>query len=282
MRPTSEIRALLKHAGIRTSAARDESVLADALLAGGLNRDNRPARREPSVWRTIMQSRTTKLVSAAVIVAAIIIILSQFNQPVVRAIELSEMTKAMQQNAWLHMTTTGVSGGVTFSGEQWVGFDSKIHAGKDSRFTVFGSLKDHKWYKYDVNSNTLEIAYMEKFSVDMTSPSLLIERKVKEYEQQGAKIVVRMGTYAGKKVQIQELTFSNSPGRGMTQSLTLYVDPDSKLPYASEDKTYDSTGKVIMGDTSTYDYSQTGPQSIFDLGVPRDARIMDGTSSPGQ
>lgn len=52
-------------------SGRDKQILSDALVAFEKSKINTPA--EPSVWRIIMKSRTTKLAVAAVIVIAVII-----------------------------------------------------------------------------------------------------------------------------------------------------------------------------------------------------------------
>ena len=274
MKSVRDVKKLYQEAAIRTNPVQDQTVLAEALRAGGLAHSQPQARAEPSIWRMIMKSRTTKLVTAAGIVAAILISVSHFNETVVKAVEFEEITQAMQHVPWMHMTKAGFERGANATGEEWIGFESKIHAGKSTTgYALFASEIDHKNFEYDPNSHTITVSYLEAFPIDVTSPAMLLTSMHKMLEQQGAQTVVKMGTYQGRRVQVQDITLSDVGGRGESQALTLYVDPDSKLLYGAEVKGVDATGKTVMAGTITFDYPPSGPQSIYDLGVPRDAQI---------
>jgi hypothetical protein len=281
MKAKREVQTLLKHAGIRTSPAGDSRVLADALRAAGLTRDIRPARPEPSLWRTIMKSRTTKFATAAVIVAAVLISLSQFNQPVVKAVELSEMTQAMQQTPWMHSTGAAQERGITPTWEEWIGFNAKVEAIAVARGrAAFSRYKEHEKAEYDPNSRTITLSYVdEKEFAPRSSAVQMLESMYKVLKDKDAKIVTRMGDYRGHRVQVQEMLFS-SPDWGFPQNtIVLYIDPQTKLLLGSEQKAVKPDGTVYTMACSC-DYPKTGPQDIYDLGVPRDARIVRAPRDP--
>jgi hypothetical protein len=282
MKSVNDVKRFYREAALRTNRSQDEAVLADALRAGGLARGQLALRAEPSIWRTIMKSRATKLVTAAVIVAAILISISHVNETVVKAVEFEEITQAMQHVPWMHAVATGFEPRTGGLAEQWIGFESKIHAGRLANGTaLFLSEKDHQQLDYDPNSRTITVRYLESLPLDMTSPPAVLTTMHQLLEQQGAQIVAKMGSYQGRKVQIQDITLSNVGEQGGSQSLTLYVDPDSKLIHAAEAKALDSAGKVVMAGTITFDYPSSGPQGIYDLGVPRDARTGDNGPQSG-
>jgi anti-sigma factor RsiW len=225
------------------------------------------------IGRTIMRKPTTKFAAAAVIVAAIVISLSQFNQPIVKAVEFSDITRAMQQASWLHMTTTGPS---MWPADLWVGFESKILATKSTEQVSFASEKDHKLSVYDPNSNTIVSHYMESFPASMASPITVLTTIEKSLvERPGVQTTVRTGTYEGRKVQIQE---SKMTEQARSAVVTFYLDRDSKLLYSGEVKATDATGKVTAF-TMSFEYPRSGPQSIYDMGVPHDARTGDKESA---
>ncbi len=281
MKSVGDVKKFYREAALHTNPARDQTVLAEALQAGGLARGRPATRVEPSIWRTIMRSQTTKLVTAAVIVAAILISISHFNETVVKAVEFEEITQALQHVPWMHMTKSGFERGANVTADEWIGFERKIHAGKAANgYAMFGSEIDHRNFEYDPNSHTITISYVEVFPVDVSSPDMLLTSMRKMLEQQGAQTVVKMGTYQGRKIQIQEITLTNAGGRGELHAVTLYVDPDSKLLYSAEVKGIDTVGQTVMAGTITFDYPPSGPQSIYDLGVPRDAWIVDKTPAP--
>jgi anti-sigma factor RsiW len=282
----TRLEKLLHCAGRRKDLSADEPQYESAragLLAvvGGLACPEHPARARVAIWRAIMRKRPVRLAAAAVIVAALLISLSHFNGTVVKAVEFEEITQAMQQVPWLHARGAGFERQIGGVAEQWIGFASKIHAGKWANGKVsFASEKDHKQFVYDPNSNTITVRYLEASAIDLTSPATLLTSMHKLLAEQGAQVSVRRGSYQGRKVQVQDITLSNVGGHGESQALTLYVDPESKLLYGAKIEAVDAAGKVVMAGTITFDYPSSGPQSIYDLGVPRDARIGgDGTQT---
>ncbi|MEI7861388.1 MAG: hypothetical protein WCJ21_02105, partial [Planctomycetota bacterium] len=65
-------------------------------------------------------------------------------------------------------------------------------------------------------------------------------------------------------------------GNSNTRSeVTVLVDPDTKLPTSWEVATLDPDGKKICGVQCVVDFPESGPSSIYFLGVPRDAKIFD-------
>jgi hypothetical protein len=229
-----------------------------------------------------MKSRTTKLVTAAGIIVAILISVSHFHETVVQAVEFEEITQAMQHVPWMHMTKSGFEGGANATGEEWIGFESRIHAGKEPDGTVhFSSEKDHRLFVYQPNTRVITISYLEAFPMDVTSPTTLVESMYKMLKNLGAKTVAKMGEYKGQRAQVQEFTLQTpSADDAETKELTLYINPDSKLLYGAKLSGADANGKVTMAGEITFNYPETGPQSIYDLGVPRDARIVDNTPAP--
>ena len=279
MKSTNDIKAFYRSATVDTNPAADGGVLADALQAGGLTIKKRAARAEPSVWRTIMKSRTTQLATAAVIIAAIVISLTQFSNNAVEAVEIGEIAAAMEQVAWMHLSTSGLNRALTGVGEQWIGFETKIHAGRWANGNVtFADAANHRQYEYDAQSNTLTITYMESYPLDLSSPTAILDGMQKMLEQQGGRMLARVGTYQGRKVQVQEMSLSNAgQGDGESHTITLFIDPGSKVLYAATVKGIDANGNVIADGTVTFDYPATGPQDIYDLGVPADAQVIDNT-----
>jgi hypothetical protein len=244
---------------------------------------SRPQSRQAKLsigWRRIMTSRMTKLTAAAIAIAAAILGLRSFNGTPVKAVEFSEITKAMSDVPWMHMTTSAFGNNVS-TGEQWIGFESRIHVHKDPDGQVsFSSEKDHKRFSYNSGTATITVSYMEAFPLDVTSPTTLVESMHKRLKDQGAEIVARMGDYQGRRVQVQEISLANTGGnRTEDHKLTLYIDPHSRLLYAAEVSGTDANGKLVMAGEITFDYPRTGPQSIYDLGVPRDAKIV--SNMPG-
>lgn len=281
MKPTNDIKAFYCDAGIDTDPAADAEVLMDAIEAGGLVRQEHPARTEPGMWRFLMQSRIARLAAVALIVVGAIVGVHHFNGTVVQAVEFSEIIKAMEEVPWMHASAVGFERGITGVAEQWIGFRSKIHAGRwaDGKAS-FWNLREHQRAEYDPNSNTITLTYVgdDEFPLNMSSPALLLESMHKMFEDQGATVVARMGDYEGHRAQVQEISLRNVGRDGAeNHKLTLYIDPDVKLLYAAEVAGLDANGNAVIAGGITFDYPREGPQDIYDLGVPRDAHIVDTT-----
>ncbi len=195
-----------------------------------------------------------------------------------KAVEFEEIVEAMQQVPWMHAMVTGFELRPREVDEHWVGFQAEIQATRRAKGTaIFMSEKDHRQWEYDPNSNTTTISYLEKFPIDLPAPATMLTTMRQLYEQEGARVVVKMGSYKGRQVQVQDLVLPNAAAYKEFPMLTLYVDADSRLLYGAEVKALDNAGNVVVAGTSTYDYPSSGPRSIYDLGVPRDARLVDRT-----
>jgi len=227
---------------------------------------------------TIMRSRITKLATAAVILVAIIIGVNQFSGSIdLATIALADISEAMKNVPWMHHINRGFEKGVT---EQWIGFETKIHALKWVNGTVtFWNIKEHKKYEYDPENNSITIDYAlveDDFPSQLSSPVSFLEDAIKMLEEQGVEIITKETEYNGQIVQLQEILPPERPNKwGESYILRLYIQPDTKLLLAGQVKGTDSNGNTIFDGNITFSYPQTGPADIYDLGVPRDAQIID-------
>jgi outer membrane lipoprotein-sorting protein len=82
MRPTENIEKRIQNVPIQTSAEKDKEVFDDVLDALEKSKKTQPAVAKPNLWRIIMQNKITKIVAAAVILAAIILGVSYLGTPI--------------------------------------------------------------------------------------------------------------------------------------------------------------------------------------------------------
>ena len=279
MKTVDDIKTLFGSAAIGTDPAGDKAVLADAVQAGGLTTRKRPAHGGPRIWRFLMESRITKLTAAGIVLAAAIIGIHHLNGTVVKAVEFSEIARAMGEVPWMHTSSSRFDPSTAPFTDYWVGFQSKVHAVRwtDGRVS-FWDLQEHWRTEYDPSSNTIMKMPMteDESHLNLSSPAMLLESMHKRLKDQGAEIVARMGDYDGHRVQVQEISrIDAGPNGSWSPKLTLYIDPHSKLLYAAEVSGPDPNGNAVIAGGITFDYPQTGPRDIYDLGVPRDAQVVD-------
>ena len=159
-----------------------------------------------------MESRMTRLAAAVLVLAAAVLAVHYFDGTAVKAVEFSEIAKAMGEVPWMHVSSSGFERGLTGVADQWIGFQSKIHAGRwaDGKAS-FWNLREHRRAEYDPSSNTITLTYIKdnEYPLNLASPALLLESLHKMAQDQGAQIMARMGDFQGRKVQVQEISFRN-------------------------------------------------------------------------
>ncbi len=72
MKPAEKIEKLIKRLHFKASAEMHDRTLNDAVEAQAKSKKTKPAKIEPSIWRTIIKSRMRKLVAAVVVIAVLI------------------------------------------------------------------------------------------------------------------------------------------------------------------------------------------------------------------
>ena len=233
-----------------------------------------PAGSWQAVRRIIMKTRITKLAAAAVIVIAVLIGINQLGGSF-EAVALGQVIENMKKMPWMHMISEGFERGVKGTGEQWVAFESKIWIWKNADGTVvYSDYREHGNYTYDPCSQAITITYLheDKPSVEFSSALSVLEEMVEMFTQQGAKITQEPGKYKGKSVEVHEISLSQN---GVRYELRLYVDSQNHLLLAGVVKGVGPSGNVVMAGDIEFEYPQTGPSSIYDLGVPASAKVVN-------
>ncbi len=281
MRTVRDIKALFRNAAIGTRPAADRAVLRDALDAGGLTSQGHPAHSERIIWRFLMESRMVKLTAAAaILITAAIVGVHYFSPTPVRAVEFSEITEAMSDVPWVHTVTFAQGEPLPGRRDEWFCFKTQVlaEARPDGKMT-FWRHQERTKASYDPKSNTITLSSMEEDDRPpyVSSPAEFLEAALKDFQERGGKIVARMDDYQGRRVQVQEFSGSVMTHDGVPKYVTgkIYVDPRSKLLYGGEVQVANANGAIDGTAELTVDYPQTGPQDIYDVGAPRDARVID-------
>jgi hypothetical protein len=273
MKQADDIKRRYEQARIDTRSGADKAVLEKMKEAYLSESEAKPETVERTFWRNIMKSKLTKFAVAACVVIAVIIGVKQFTGSVnISTVAFADISEAMKNVPWMHQVGRGFERGINGTGEQWIGFEAKIHAGKWANGKVtFSNMKEKKSYTYDPQAKTITILYQDSLPIDLSSPVSLLESMYKMLKEQGAQIITKEAKYDGQKVQLQEISLTYE---GQSQIVRLYIQPDSKLLLAAQVKGTDAKGNITMDGEVTFSYPQTGPSDIYDLGVPRDAKII--------
>lgn len=258
----------------RPNAEHKQALRKQMLAACKAPSDTTAPRIQP-IWSKIMKSNIIKTAAAAMIIIGAFFGIYQITGSIDGAsIAFADVIEAMNNAAWMHQTGKGFVQGIEAIGEQWLGFEAKIHATKSADGKrIFWDINQQKRYYYDPEKNhiIIEDTSGTEMPFGASSPTMMLEEIHKTLVEQGAEVVIESAEYNGRKVQFQQFSLSLTE---QSQLLKLYIDPQSKFLVAAEVSIKDMTGKVLMDGIATFSYPKTGPASIYDLGVPKNTPVV--------
>jgi hypothetical protein len=102
MRPTDNIKKLIKDVPFDTSAKTDNAVLGDVLKALENTKETTSAKPKPNIWRIIMKKPIAKLVSAAAVILIAVLGISLLHDSATTAYAIQQTIEAGQDMRYLH------------------------------------------------------------------------------------------------------------------------------------------------------------------------------------
>ncbi|MFC1783742.1 hypothetical protein ACFL02_09205, partial [Planctomycetota bacterium] len=281
MNPTDNIEKFIKNSTLNTNPQMDESVLNEILTA---QEKSTSVGNQPSIWRIIMKNRITKFTAAAVIIIAVIMVLYSFNGSVgittsAFASELAQVQKNMHNKSWIHGKYEYTQEGELCSYEYWESFDRTWCASKYSNGPIaIIDWKNKKNITYYPDSNTIKISPSNPLIINgnkpITEPADLLDDLLEPLAQTGGKITRQRGKHNGQDVDIYQIERSNDYNNTIRKG-NLYVDIQRRLPIGIDIVEVDSEGQITITINGSFDFPKTGPQTIYDLGAPKSAKIIE-------
>ncbi len=224
-------------------------------------------------------------VAAAIMVAAIIGIQELLRRGRGPA-TLNQVRQATQKMAWLHAVVTEYRDGAVRTDQQWNDFTSRkayiLASDKTAVVSDFGSGRREMLYSPQVKAVVIsdlptkglfgaDAAYtlIDSFAVFAAKDDVTVARWTDRYE--------------GKKVLMYELDRSD-PGTTIGGKpvdrlrMRLMADPETRRLVGAHIEHRSDSGAMLGRQEWVISYPQSGPLSIYDLGVPESARVIDRTS----
>lgn len=237
--------------------------------------------RTKKIWRIIMKSSMTKLSAAGIIIAAVITV-HQLTGSIDGATRAwAEVVEATKNVIWMH-TISDVT--TTFTGdtaklekehqESWTCFKSKAAyrtiKGR-SEYVDRWDFGENKRYTYSPQTKTIVTSDMRgEMPVFPETPVEYAELLTQVRLAKGAKLSRQTGWFDKTKVEIWEIT---GPSDGGIADTKLFIDAETHLPIAHKTE-YTSQDGTVEWNTK-FEYPENGPDSIYALGVPRTAEILN-------
>ncbi|MBN2590298.1 MAG: zf-HC2 domain-containing protein [Sedimentisphaerales bacterium] len=244
-----------------------------------LDKGNLETTEKPNVIKInrskLIRNPLVKFAAAAVLIVALITVINYFGGSIpITTISFAEMTDAIKKEPWVYIKYSGISSSTTGPKDMWINFELKINAAKMGNGQLtFVNLNEHKSYTYDPNNKSITIDYIfeNEYPEYFSSPISIVENINRQLEAQGAQTIIHQAEYNGETVLVQESTVSIN---NTVFSLSMYIQPDSKLLLCMQSNTTDSKGNSKIVGEITFEYPRSGPEDIYALNVPRNAMII--------
>lgn len=269
---SEKIEESIRNLRLTTSTATDERIMLVAEAAMAKPKEIQPALIGTSgqLRRIIMNSKWTKLATAATVIAVIMLGIYILTGPGT-SITLAQMREAMRGIDWMQLISTS-----KYSERPqtvWYSFASKVEivdANTGISYSDFKAHKDLFWpreseYIYESPIETKEFAHGTSEPFEMIDKTLSLVQA-----ENGNEIVKEPGSYQGRKVEIWTASHVK---RGSKRTIIAYIDINRKLPIAA---TYEREGTYRVDPEQVYiefKYPETGPANIYEAGAPRSAKI---------
>ena len=292
MKTAHEIEQLAQSVHVNPTAETDQRILAAAEAA--LERDGTPMPGEGlPLWRTIMGSIPSKVTLAAMVAMVMMAGILLFDlSPDGSSTAWAKIADAMKQQPWIFMYSDN---GHNIS-QWWLCPEERISIHDYNGDVTYKDFKTGITHHYDKESNTVEIRKTierpdmiafddaQALAEIFDKPYQELESIRKQVELSGSNSSSRRGQYRGFEVQVQSYQSKDSALNKNEDGswLVLYIDAHSSLlrgysqwshSYAGGDPNNLSYTGVVRGERA-YDYPNPGPQTIHDVGVPKDAKVV--------
>ena len=270
----------------------DERILTDALNAMPNAKQTTLVARPPNVFRTIIKSRITKVAAAVVIIAAVLLALHNFGSPVaLTAPAFGEVIDNVLSQKWVYMFEEDRKSG-QIAAEYWYNpaerkLYAKSHTVKGNAFML--DLNAREEYQYRDDKLTIHKADDVRDMPGWLEQRIpMLNGLLTRYEREGADIVQKDALYNSQLALLYEIEITLPAKGGLrTDRYSWLVDSKTHLPIICEHTHlygYERNGKfqevLVHSQRYAFDYSETGPRDMYDLGIPAEAAVVDERPTP--
>lgn len=224
-----------------------------------------------SIRRIIMKSRITRSAAAAIIIFVGLLLLSYFtgSTNIVPA-AFAQVVEAVKKESWMHSTTTFSKPEETGVWERWISFESQVEIDiKSDGKVIFDDYPKQKTYVYNPSTEviTVRTSLYDTVANGASGPLELFEKLIQIQVDKGAEIdhkktkgteIYKIMTHVDKGVEVVELK----------------VDLETYLPVALEVRLRGHDGQLLYSVSVNFDYPESGPKNIYEVGVPKSAKII--------
>jgi hypothetical protein len=268
MKPAERLEKLIRERRYKAGAETYDKALGSFLLAVDEHIKQKSVQTRPKIWRKIVDSRITKLAAAAVIIVVAYVFIHQSGGSIdVATTTFAQITENMKKMPWMHAVVEAAGDRL----EVWFCFERRIMAQipPDGWVTYQDDLKQ-TIHKYSPDTNTITVSQSTSDALAAMGDSALDfpNSVIKHFEAAGEKVIQESGKYNGIDVKIYKMSAFLS---GMDMKIEMIVDAEKNILLFVNQKAR-KAGESLEA-KGYFDYPEKGPESIYDLGVPRSAKV---------
>ncbi len=278
---------------VQTTAQLDQRILSDALQAHEKSKKTKPAAIQPNVWRIIMKSKITKLVTAAAVILLVlfgITVLDKSATPAyaieqtieashsVRYLHIKAITPSHEDqpvDAWLEFSQDGQLKNMRLNLPDWVSL------GGGPREVIWKDNTKQDWVK---DKNILLVTTGDETSaaemlrmIENLDPKLAVTR-LQEKQEQG-KVELEISEPTDKAEQIVVTATSTKKDDSSFQRMVLYIDQATLLVNAKELYKLRDGQYEHMKTLEFHEYNQPIDTKMFTFeNIPDDVEHIDLTT----
>ena len=254
----------------------DDNTIA-AMLKEADQRHSPPAGTKRAVKAVLMAKlaspkrvwfRLTKI-AAAVICLAVLGLWWLSSSPDMASSAYAEMLEAVgntQAAEWVHIDVEGSE-----VREGWISFRPYRQCYATAKQVIYEDGLSGRLYSYEQSSQTITVKLLDRNAGMREKSGLLdfISTAIDTWaKKRGAEVLKNLETIEGKDYTIYSVKVTGQPKEGL-----LEVKIDSEINRVVRVKF--AGGSLPEPIIMRFDYPETGPADIYELGVPRDAKIVD-------
>lgn len=226
----------------------------------------------PNIWRMIMNSKITKLATAAVVILAVVLGVTLIDRSATPAYAIEQTIQAMRSVSSVRAYCTDWDGS---KGEVWVqinpetGQEEYYYADQGNFLIVASPQKTYYYYK-DKNLVRIRNEYVPAAEVrfsrlfeDLADLIQKVNGKLEfhsEFDEDLQKEVIRVRGYIPAQGNFGEKEF------------LINVDPKTKLPISTE-AIKSAPGQGVKS-VDRFEYNVPIPQGLFDFEIPEGAEVI--------
>ncbi len=280
MKPSDNIENMFTQTHIETNTDVDKVVLDDAIRAMSKSKQEMPVCNRPDVRRIIMKSKITKFAAAAVVLIAIVLSITIFDNTAQIAYAIEQSIKASHTVETLHIRFSKNAGQREVD-EAYMKYDP-LGKLESARLEVAQSTDGAKTIVW---SNNIAKAWLhsKKSVVVIREPGMAREMEQMAVHLDPKRTLQNLYEMQQKGEQDVKITEPEEEGDLITIEVVhdkgrdvFYVDPESKLLVRFEKQVLNGQDYVVTNAMEISGYNEPIDENVFTLGdLPKDVFVLD-------